>query len=209
LRRFTNSFILGKFDIYKIPLKALAIGNHTFNYELDTEYFKKIDSQEVQRGKVLAKVLVVNNGSNYVINFDLEGIIQVPCDRCLDDMDLPVHQKGRLIVKFGQTYSEESDEIIVIPEIEGEINISWFLYEFIALSIPMKHVHAHGKCNRFMASTLKKHLANSSEDDEDAEEIQEIDNVLENSELINDFDDSDSEQTDPRWDELKKIKDNN
>ena len=200
---------MGKFDIYKIPLKTLAIGNHTFNYELDTEYFKKIDSQEVQRGKVLAKVLVINNGSNYEIYFELEGIVQVPCDRCLDDMDLPVCQKGRLIVKFGQTYSEESDEIIVIPEIEGEINISWFLYEFIALSIPMKHIHAHGKCNRFMTSTLKKHLAKSSEYEEDADEIEEIDNVFENSEPITDLDDSESQQTDPRWDELKNIKDNN
>lgn len=200
---------MGKFDIYKIPLKTLAIGNHTFNYELDTEYFRKIDSQEVQRGKVLAKVLVINNGSNYEIYFDLEGIVQVPCDRCLDDMDLPVCQKGRLIVKFGQTYSEEGDEIIVIPEIEGEINISWFLYEFIALSIPMKHIHAHGKCNRLMTSTLKKHLANGSEDEQDTNEIEEIDNVFENSESIADFDDSDSQQTDPRWDALKKIKDNN
>jgi len=73
----------------------------------------------------------------------------------------------------------------------------------------MKHIHAHGKCNRFMTSTLKKHLAKSSEYEEDADEIEEIDNVFENSEPITDLDDSESQQTDPRWDELKNIKDNN
>lgn len=199
---------MAKFDIYKIPLKALAIGDHHFDYILDTDFFKKIDSQEVQKGKVLAKVLVRNNGSNYEIDFNLDGIVQVPCDRCLDDMDLPICHKGRLIVKFGQNYSEESDEIIIIPEVEGEINIAWFLYEFIALSIPMKHVHVNGKCNSFMSKKLKKHLTTSSDDIED-DEIEDIDRESENSEPLVDFENSDTQQTDPRWDGLKKIKDNN
>jgi uncharacterized metal-binding protein YceD (DUF177 family) len=205
LRGFIKSFTLGKFDIYKIPLKTLAVGNHTFDYLLDTEYFKNIDGQEVQKGKVIAKVLVVNNGSNYEITFNLEGIVQVPCDRCLDDMDLPINHKSRLIVKFGLEYAEESDEIIVIPESEGEINIAWFLYEFIALSIPIKHIHAPGKCNRLMSSKLKKH-STKNVDDEDEEEI-EVE--FEDTEPVVDFEESDSQQTDPRWDELKKIIDNN
>lgn len=200
---------MGKFDIYKIPLKTLNIGNHAFEYVLDTEYFKKIDSQEVQKGNVLAKVLVRNDGSIYEIIFNLTGIVQVSCDRCLDDMDLPINHKDHLIVKFGQNYSEEGDEVIIIPEVEGEINIAWFLYEFIALSIPMKHVHTHGKCNRFMSSKLKKHLTNSSDYDED-EEVEKMDNESEDSESVAYSDDSDSQPIiDPRWDELKKIKDNN
>lgn len=201
---------MAKFDIYKIPLKTLDIGSHNFDYVLDVDFFKKIDSQEVQKGKVLAKVLVRNNGSNYEINFTLEGIVQIPCDRCLDDMDLAISHKGRLIVKFGQSYSEESDEIIIIPEVEGEINIAWFLYEFIALSIPMKHVHVHGKCNRFMSSKLKQHLTNSPDYEENEEEgVEDIDKESENAEPLTDFEDSDSQQTDPRWDGLKKIKDKN
>ena len=39
-------------------------------------------------------------------------------------------------------YAEEGDNLIVIPEEEGEINVAWFMYEFVALAIPMKHVHA-------------------------------------------------------------------
>ncbi len=65
---------------------------------------------------------------------------------CLDDMNLDVDTQSRLIVKFGKEYSEESDEIVIIPEEEGEINIAWFLYEFIALTIPIKHVHPTGEC---------------------------------------------------------------
>lgn len=205
MRGFIKRITLGKFDIYKIPLKTLAIGNHVFDYVLDTEYFKKIDGPEVQKGKVTAKVLVKNTGSAYELNFELEGVIQVPCDRCLDDMDLPISHKSRLIAKLGAAYAEEGDDIIIIPEVEGEINIAWFLYEFIALSIPIKHIHAPGKCNRLMSSKLKKHLTKGP-DDEDEEEI-EVE--FEDSEPMVNFEESDSSQTDPRWDELKKIIDNN
>ena len=205
MRGFIKRFTLGKFDIYKIPLKTLTVGSHSYDFELDGEYFKKIDSQEVQRGKVTAKVLVTNDGVNYELKFQLEGIVQVPCDRCLDDMDLPITHKGRLIVKFGETFAEEGDDIIIIPEAEGEINIAWFLYEFIALSIPIKHIHAPGKCNRLMSSKLKKHSAKSTDDDDD----EEIEVEFEDSEPITDFEASEPQQTDPRWDELKKIIDNN
>ena len=85
---------MGKFDSYKIPLKTLSIGDHTFDYTLDTEYFKNIDSQEVQKGNVQTKVLVRNNGNSYELTFALEGMIKVPCDRCLDDMDLPIDRKS-------------------------------------------------------------------------------------------------------------------
>ena len=62
------------------------------------------------------------------------------------------------MVKFGHEYAEEGDNLIVIPEEEGEINVAWFMYEFIALSVPMKHVHAPGKCNKAMTGKLNKHL---------------------------------------------------
>lgn len=197
---------MGKFDSYKIHLKSLSIGNHTYDYTLDTDYFKNIDSQDVQKGNVQANVLVKNNGSNFEFTFSLEGVVKVPCDRCLDDMDLPVSHTGKLIVKFGAAYAEEGDDIIVIPEVEGEINIAWFLYEFVALSIPIKHIHAPGKCNRLMSGKLKKHLArNSDEEDDDMD----LDLDIEDNEPVVDFEESDTQPTDPRWDELKKIIDNN
>lgn len=194
---------MGKFDNYKIALKSLAFGDHVFDYILDNEYFKKIDGQEVQSGNVTAKVLVNANDKTFVLKFALSGVVKVPCDRCLDDMELEVSNNDKLIVKFGQEYAEDGDDIIIVPEAEGEINIAWFLYEFIALSIPIKHIHAPGKCNKMMSGKLRKHLAKDPDDDSD--ESDDIDDTTVNM----DFDDSEEQITDPRWDDLKKIIDNN
>ena len=88
----------------------------------------------------------------------------------------------------------------IVPEEDGYINIAWFLYEFIALNIPMKHVHAPGKCNKGMVGKLSKHLRISADDEDDddiAVELPEGD-ISEGPQEI-----------DPRWNELKKILDNN
>jgi len=60
----------------------------------------------------------------------------------------------------------------------------------------MKHVHAPGKCNKDMVSKLSKHLRVSGDDEDDDDFLEE--------------DSSNEPQTiDPRWNELKKILDNN
>lgn len=189
---------MAKFSLYKIPLKTLAPGVHTYEYELDRKFFEAIDGEEVKKGNVNVILNVRRTSSSFELNFDIEGVIKVSCTRCLDDMNLDVDTESRLIVKFGSEYSEESDEIVIIPEVEGEINIAWFLYEFIALTIPIKHVHPRGECNRTVSSKFKKHQAVSADDDED-----DSDDIIDDDSEPQE--DEDTPQTDPRWDTLREI----
>ena len=192
---------MGKFNLYKIPLKSLPEGTQNYEYHLDDQFFKNIDGPEVQRGSVDVALSVKRTGGTFELKFAINGIILIPCDRCLDNMDFEVATNEHLYVKFGSEYSEENDDVVIVPEAEGEINIAWFLYEFIALTIPLKHVHPAGKCNKTMSMKLKKHSARSADDgDED-------DNGIFDDE--SDADDMTNEEIDPRWDELKKLIDNN
>ena len=158
------------------------------------------DGPEVQKGKVNVELTVKKTSRAFELSFQTEGIVWVPCDRCLDEMEQPVTSSDKLMVKFGHEYAEEGDNLIVIPEEEGEINVAWFMYEFIALAIPMKHVHAPGKCNKAVTSKLNKHLRTSGDDDAEESFGAGEDIVVE---------DEAEEQIDPRWNELKKILDNN
>ena len=177
---------MAKFSLYNISLKNLSFGVHTYAYELDRKFFEAIDGDEVRKGNVKVEVNVKRTSSTFEFDFELKGVVQVPCTRCLDDMDQTVDSRNRLIVKFGKEYSEESDEIVIIPEEEGEINIAWFLYEFIALTIPIKHVHPAGECNRAVSSKLRKHRAVSKDEEELTDE-------------------GDTQSGDPRWEALKGL----
>ncbi len=198
---------MGKFDAYKMPLKDLSAGTHTYELTMDNNFFKNIDGPEVQRGKVNVHLTVKKGGSAFELDFDLSGVVQIPCDRCLDDMDQEIGCKNQLIVKFGKDYAEESDKIIVIPEAEGEINLAWFLYEFVALSIPMRHVHPPGKCSKSMTSKLKKHIATSKDEDDDSswEDDGSIDFIDDDDDLDMPKGKDNEKETDPRWDGLKNL----
>ena len=192
---------MSKFGQYNVVLKDLNEGSRIFEYELNDEYFKKIDSPEIQHGKVHAIVQVQPKQGLYELSFNLEGSVISPCDRCLDDMTQPIQYKEKLKAKLGDRFSEE-DEIVIVPESEGSINIAWFLYEFILLNIPIKHVHATGECNKTMVTKLRKHITRQKDDDEDGS------GVLFEDDEDDDFT-PDEIQTDPRWDGLQNIKENN
>lgn len=188
---------MGKFDLYKIDLRNLAPGVHNYEYKLDNTFFVNIDGDEVQKGKVHVVLTLKRTSVAFEMDFQLSGGVMVPCDRCLDDMDIPVETQNRLVVKFGEEYAEESDEVVVIPENEGAINLAWFLYEFVALAVPMKHVHAPGKCNKSMTTKLKKHSSRSSSD--------ESDDDYSDDQTENTIEDETVNETDPRWDALKGL----
>ena len=117
---------MGKFEAYSIDLKNLTPGVHDYEYLLDNKFFADIEGDQVQRGNVQVSLTVKRMSLMFEMNFKLEGIVIVSCDRCLDDMEQPIETENRLIVKFGPEYAEEDDEVVIIPEDEGRINLAWF-----------------------------------------------------------------------------------
>jgi len=72
------------------------------------------------------------------------------------------------LVKFGDGFVEQSDEIIIIPSTESHIDISQFVYEFLHLGLPLRRVHpdaADGDfgCNPLVIENLKKFLVNEQQ----------------------------------------------
>lgn len=190
--------IVSKFDLYNIPLRSMELGESRFEYHLDNEFFKNIDGEEFQKGDITAVVLVNKESKQSELRFELEGKIVVTCDRCLEEMYLPIKTTGHLIVKMGKEYSDDGDEIVIIPEDKGVINVSWFMYEFVSLAIPIKHVHPYGLCNKDMSKKLREHLAvdKSEESDDDLDDMDQMDD-----EMTEEVD----RTIDPRWATLKNL----
>jgi len=189
-----NSFLstMGKFDAYNIQLKTLPIGESVVEYHLDNAFFALLEEVDIQRGDVDVKVSIHREAKQSELNFELLGKVVVSCDRCLEDMDQPIKTTGHMIVRFGKEFKDDGDDIVIIPEEQGIINVSWFLYEFIELAIPIKHVHPFGQCNQGMSSKLSEHIAVDA-DDEDFMSV-------------SDDEDTSSKGTDPRWDALKGLR---
>lgn len=174
--------VMGRFDKYNVDLKGLKATSLNLEFDLDNAFFGDIEGEEFQKGTVKAVVEVRKNRDLFDISFALKGTVVVPCDRCLDDLEIDVETENALRVKLGEEYADDGD-IVIVPEQDGDLNIAWYLYEFIVLALPMKRVHAPGKCNNEMAGKLKKHSAEHDSSD----------------------DTNDGQGYDPRWEGLKNI----
>ncbi|MBO7417420.1 MAG: DUF177 domain-containing protein [Bacteroidaceae bacterium] len=174
---------------YDIDLKIMEVDEKVFAYSLDDNFFTALETQDVTRGLVEAQVHVKKLASSFELDMYINGHVIIQCDRCLDDMIQPVDANNKLFVKFGPAYLDEGDDLVIVPEDEGKVNVAWFLYEIVALSIPIQHTHAPGECNKEMMKILKEHSEQFVED-ENSEPPGE--NVI-----------------DPRWNDLKKLLNNN
>lgn len=107
--------------------------------------------------------------------------MQVPCDRCLDPIDIDVDTTYHITVKYGEDYNDETDDLLIIPQSDTYINVAYMLYDTLVLTIPLRHVHPLGKCNRAMAAALSKHRSIGVDDtDEDFDDVSEqIDSEIE------------------------------
>lgn len=169
-------------ETLKIDLKGLEEGLTSFEFNLDNAYFKEVDAPEVSEGNVHVSLDIVRTGNDFfTLTFREKGTVVVPCDLCLDAMEQEIETEQRLDAKFGIEYSDEDDECVTVAENEGILDVTWLIYEFIVLAIPIKHVHAPGKCNSAMIRALEEHSAARSGEGEEA-------------------------AMDPRWEALLKLK---
>ena len=142
-------------ETYSIDLKGLMEDVTVREFDLDDEFFSALDGSQLEHGKLHVSVSIRKVTGFFDLQFHTVGSVIISCDRCLDDMDQLIEADNHLVVKLGDTYSED-DDTVTIDENEGMLDMSWFIYEFIMLAIPIKHVHAPGKCNSAMTQKLEE-----------------------------------------------------
>lgn len=174
---------------YIIPFVGLSVGEHLYEYEIDGRFFDDFEFSEIHESAIILKINLLKQSTMMVLMFDIKGTVQADCDRCTETFNLPIEGEYKLIVKVGGSDTgNEDDDIITVAANEYELDLTQYIYEYIALSLPIKRVHPDNKkgestCNKEMLEKLSIFLTEEEKD----EKIEE------------------NPSTDPRWDDLKNI----
>lgn len=168
---------------YRIPFAGLKQGKHKFEFELDKTFFDSFDYYEFN--EVALNLTVVLNRMSTVLEFEMEavGTVNVNCDLTNEPFDQEIEANLELLVKFGEKFNDDDDEILIIPHGEHQVNIAQYVYEMIVLAVPLKRIHP-GVLDGTMTSEALKKL----------EELQPKESKEKNEDNI-----------DPRWDALKNL----
>lgn len=175
-----NLGAMEKKNEFLIPVSGLALGKHSYQFEINDGFFAEREYSEIQQGRVEVKLDIDRQETLMVLHFGIEGTVRVACDRCADEFDLPISDEREFFLKLGTENAQESDDVEVISADQGDYDVSSLVYEFIILAIPMHRVHPEGQCNPEVMAMLTE--------EPDAEEAK------------------DENEIDPRWSALKNIK---
>ncbi len=179
---------------YVIPFTGLKLGKHKFDFVLLDEFFERFEYSIVDGGKVQVDFELEKKETMMIGTFDLKGAVKSACDRCNDPCDIKVNGSDKIYYKFDDEPSDDETLVVVYPD-EVEIDISSQLLEFVTVSLPARVLHENEEeCNEEMIDLLDDYVINpdDSEDEED-------DSVI---------DDDNDDITDPRWDALRGLKNN-
>lgn len=164
-----------------IPFSGLKLGSHRYEYDVSPEFFEQFEYSIIQEADLKVEINFEKKETLFELDISVDGLYQTYCDRCNDPLKVPLKGEYELIVKFGETNYEDTDEIKIIPVESHELDLTFEVYQFIHLTLPTKIVHENiDDCNSDVIRKL--------------EEINQRNKENENNEI------------DPRWAALKKLK---
>lgn len=144
--------LLREFDIEFVKLKE---GKHRFEFVVKDDFFKAFDSSlSVQ--EINVEVDFIKSTNMFTLDFTIKGKINTECDRCLNDLQLPIYGEYQLLVKITDSELEDEDDLVYIGSSDYKINIAQHLFDYIYLSIPIKKTcHDIGsKCDPSIAEKI-------------------------------------------------------
>ena len=167
-----------------IQFSGLKLGKYNYEYRLDERFFEGFENEDLREGNVDFQVCMEKSERMLLFKFSFEGKIKTTCDRCLGEMEVPVRGEETLCVKFSDTETSEDENVLILPEGAHQIDLAQWMYEYVAVAMPIQKVHPEGKCDPEMV----KYLSEEKEPGDD-------DEVKENT----------TGEIDPRWEALKQL----
>lgn len=170
---------------FSIPFVGLKEGVHRYDFNIDNTFFEHFGYNDFSKAAIEIKVIIDKKSTLLDIDLVFNGTVGVLCDLTAEPFDQPVSGSYSFVVKFGDAFNDENEDLLILPHGKHEVNIQQYVYESIILSLPSKLVHP-GVAD----GTLKSEIL---------EKLEELSPRERENDHVSD------EKNDPRWDDLKKL----
>ena len=168
---------------FKIQFVGLKEGKHQFNYRVDNTFFESNPYDEILGAQIDVDLEFAKKSTFLELDFSAKGYLSVACDLTNEPYDESIQTSLHLIVKFGDFYEDENEEVLIIPHTETELDISQIIFEMLVLAVPIKKEHPG-----IADGTLQT-------------------DILDKLEELRPKEHNKSQETDPRWSKLKDLLD--
>lgn len=162
----------------KIQIKGLKDGKHDFTFPLDEKFFETFDNSLILKAQLLSTVELEKSKDWMNLSFSINGTVDVPCDRCLDPVTLPVSCSDSLPVREIRSESDAfNTDIVAIEPGAEDVDLSQLFYDYVCINIPLVRVHPEGGCNEQMIEKLNQLCGNKKNSGRPEDAVEMIDSV--------------------------------
>jgi len=124
---------------YIVKFAGLPVGTHEFEFKIDGTFFEEFNESEITEAKLKVVLVLLKQNNLMQMQFNINGTVNLSCDRCLTPYNFPIESSETLVVKYGDP-DESTDEVIAVNESTGQADISHYLFEYIILALPQRRV---------------------------------------------------------------------
>ncbi len=167
--------------MFVIPFRGLKEGEHQFEYQVNNSFFEVYRYEDILDADIKVHLKFIKKSTLLELTFIADGKVKVSCDISNELYYQPVQGSLDLVIKFGEEYNNDNEDILIIPYGDYEIDIAQYIYEMIVLSLPVKKIHPG-----IVDGSLKS-------------------DILDRLEELQPNNEQNNKSIDPRWDKLKGL----
>ena len=133
-----------------VDLNGLTSGERLWSGALDGKFFVSFGNTEILDADVSVEIKARKNEAKVLVDVLMKGSLTVNCDRCLEELQIPVESEALLEVRHEgrtETAPEDDRELVFIGVEETELDLSQVVYDYLCLSLPIPRHHEDGQCN--------------------------------------------------------------
>jgi len=129
---------LKEFDISFVGLKD---GVTQFEYLIEKKFFDFFNYEDFYNSKINVGLSFLKKVTMFELEFTFSGWVEIACDVTNELFQQPIESSLNLIVKFGDEFNDENEDLITIPYSDHKLNVAQYIYETIVLALPIKRIH--------------------------------------------------------------------
>jgi uncharacterized metal-binding protein YceD (DUF177 family) len=165
--------------LYDIKFSGLKNGNHQLKFHLEPGFFRHFNYDEFEHYNLDILIDFTKTETLLEFNIHSSGTVQLNCDVSGEPYNQTIKGDIRFVIKFGESFNDDRDDLIILPYQSHTFNIAQQIYETVLSNIPQKRIHPDLLSGKMSTENTKY--------------------------IINYQDKPETKEIDPRWAALKKI----
>jgi uncharacterized protein len=126
---------------YCIDIVKLKPGTYRFEFAIGADFLAGFPERLLERADAALVVDLTKDSRQIDLRLALQGVVELPCDRCLRPYDQAVVGDMRIVYSFDPSFkAADNTDIFYIGREQQYLDLRQDFYDFLSLQLPIRRI---------------------------------------------------------------------